>query len=916
MSIPSGRGANPIYVPVAGLKPPPINPVASLASDGAGNYWGTTSAGGANNHGTVFKINAGTGTITMVADFTNASTGGNQGTDLVAGLVSDGAGNFWSTTSQGGANNDGTVFKINASTGAVTTIVNFANATTGSNRGGYPRAALVSDGAGNFWGTTAGGGANGDGTVFEVNVSTGVVTTVVDFANAQTGGNRGANPYGALVSDGAGNFLGTTKFGGANVVGTVFKVNASTGTITTIVDFAYTSGSNRGGYPQAGLVSDGAGNFWGTTSQGGVHSYGTVFKMSGGAITTITDFTDATTGSSRGGSPEAPLVSDGAGYLWGTTTSGGANGAGTVFKVNASTGVVTTVVDFANAKTGSTRGADPEAALVSDGAGNLWGTTTSGGANGAGTVFEIAASTGTISTVMDFASAPLNPAAGLVSDGAGNLWGTTTQAGANNDGTVFKVNASTGAITTVVDFASTTTGSNRGGNPGAPLVSDGAGNFWGTTAYGGAHGAGTVFEVNASTGAITTVADFAEATTGSNRGANPSAALVSDGAGNFWGTTPGGGANFEGTVFKINASTGTITTVVDFDNATTGSNRGSGPRAALVSDGAGNLWSTTEEGGAYDWGTVFEINASTGVITMVADFAASPSGPNRGAYPYAALVSDGAGNFWGTTYQGGNYAAGTVFKVNASTGAITTVVDFVDSTTGSSRGSSPEGALVNDGAGNLWGMTSQTGAYGWGTIFEINASTGAVTTVFDFTGPVGSVPGGQPSGALLLAQDGLYGTAPSGGVAGGEASGSGEIFFIDFGPAIGAFTPSGITGNGATLSGSANPGGIATSVYVQYGTDTTYGSQTSSTALGNGSNSVPFNVTLSGLSPATTYQYQLVFVTANGTFYSANQTFTTAASVPALPIWGFPILILSMLALAHRALSRWTGYRRQERGSI
>ncbi|HEY1922050.1 MAG TPA: hypothetical protein VGG44_04735, partial [Tepidisphaeraceae bacterium] len=66
----------------------------------------------------------------------------------------------------------------------------------------------------------------------------------------------------------------------------------------------------------------------------------------------------------------------------------------------------------------------------------------------------------------------------------------------------------------------------------------------------------------------------------------------------------------------------------------------------------------------------------------------------------------------------------------------------------------------------------------------------------------------------------------------------------------------------------------------------------------------------------TTYQYQLVFVTANGTFYSANQTFTTAASVPALPIWGFPILILSMLALAHRALSRWTGYRRQERGSI
>jgi uncharacterized repeat protein (TIGR03803 family) len=329
--------------------------------------------------------------------------------------------------------------------------------------------------------------------------------------------------------------------------------------------------------------------------------------------------------------------------------------------------------------------------------------------------------------------------------------------------------------------------------------------------------------------------------------------------------------------------------------------------AALVSDGAGNFWGTTGGGGANEDGTVFKINVSTGAMTTVVDFAGSGTGGNRGIQPQGALVSDGAGNFWGTTESGGANGAGTIFQVNASTGAITTLVDFANSTTGVNRGANPEAALVSDGAGNFWGTTYAGGTLGQGTIFEVNMSTGAITTVFDFTGATGAVPGAESMSFLLPVQNGFYGTTLAGGVtASGEPGGAGEIFYIDFGPNIAAITASAITTSGGTLSGSANPEGAATSVYAQYGTTTSYGSQTSGGNLGSGSSAVPYSISLSSLSPGTTYYYQLVFVTPNGTFYSPSQSFTTAAAVPTIPPWGTPVLALGVIALVQRTLSRRT----------
>jgi len=266
-------------------------------------------------------------------------------------------------------------------------------------------------------------------------------------------------------------------------------------------------------------------------------------------------------------------------------------------------GVPTTLATF----TGS-NGASPFAGLIADAAGNLFGTTGRGGASGDGTVFEIAKTGSGYSaptTLATFTASPgVYPYGGLIADTAGNLFGTTEEGGAYNAGTVFEIAKSGSGYSAPTTLASFT-GSN-GASPFAGLIADAAGNLFGTTGRGGASGAGTVFEI-AKTGsgysAPTTLASF----TGSN-GQAPVGGLVADAAGDLFGTTEAGGAYNLGMVFEI-AKTGSgysaPTTLATF----TGSN-GQAPAAGLVADAAGNLFGTTQNGGASNYGTVFEVTNS------------------------------------------------------------------------------------------------------------------------------------------------------------------------------------------------------------------------------------------------------------------------------------------------------------------
>ena len=350
----------------------------------------------------------------------------------------------------------------------------------------------------------------------------------------------GEQPDAPLIQDAGGNLYGTTQYGGTKGgFGTVFKLDIS-GKEHVLLSFAGTPDAED---PYSGMTRDKAGNFYGTTLYGGAQGgFGTVFKLHpDGKETILHSFA----GTPDGEDPRSVLVRDGADNLYGTTQYGGTNGGyGTVFKLDAK-GNLTLLHSFA----GTPDGEDPYAGLLRDKAGNFYGTTMFGGTGGGfGTVFKLDAN-GKLTLLHSFAGTPdgVNPLAGLLRDAAGNLYGTTKYGGTNGGyGTVFKLSAK-GKLTLLHSFAGTPDGE----NPYSRLIRDSAGNFYGTTFYGGTLGYGSVFKLDPA-GKLTILHSFND----SPDEAHPIAGLILDKAGNLYGTTSDGGdlnCGFSGcgTVFKV-----------------------------------------------------------------------------------------------------------------------------------------------------------------------------------------------------------------------------------------------------------------------------------------------------------------------------------------------------------------------------
>ncbi len=364
--------------------------------------------------------------------------------------------------------------------------------------GDNPEGALVEDSVGNLYGTTVSGGSGG-GTVFKL-APDGTESVLHSF----TGGSDGSEPVG-LIMDEAGNLYGTTRYGGSagcegSGCGTVFKL-APDGTETVLYAFA---GENDGTFPNSGVIEDKAGNLYGTTDEGGNtgcgYGCGTVFKLAPSGTETVLY---AFTGGSDGATPSAGLIEDSTGNLYGTTYQGGNNsctdgfGCGTVFKI-APDGTETTLYTFK----GGTDGGTPDSALIADSAGNFYGETSEGGGTGCsgygcGTVFELAAD-GTETVLYSFCrkrgcSDGAGPSAGLISDKAGNLYGTTEGGGSGSCGigedlgcgTIFEV-APEGTETVLHAFLNVMS---HGYDPGG-LMRDKEGHLIGTTEEGGIRSCG------------------------------------------------------------------------------------------------------------------------------------------------------------------------------------------------------------------------------------------------------------------------------------------------------------------------------------------------------------------------------------------------------------------------------------------
>jgi uncharacterized repeat protein (TIGR03803 family) len=376
--------------------PDGAGPDAGLVLDTQGNLYGTTGTGGASNYGTVFKLDK-TGKETVLYSFTGTPDGVGPG-----GLVRDAQGNLYGTTGGGGDSackvgygfGCGTVFKVDTA-GNESVLFSFHSA---SLNGVFPNAGLALDAQGNLYGTTyrGGDGRTAGGTVFKVDATTGNETVLHSFGSP----GDGLYPQAGLVWGAQGNLYGTTSYasGGTqrNPRGTVFETDTS-GNEGPL----YTFGGTSGEYPRAGVVQDAQGNLYGTTWEGGAYGKGTVFKLdTAGHETVLYSFTGK---KGDGTHPQASLVLDAQGNLYGTTVNGGGalacsggslgHGCGTVFKVD-KTGHETVLHRFT--KTGGD-GANPVAGLVLDANGNLYGTTANGGdsscavgfGRGCGTVFKL-----------------------------------------------------------------------------------------------------------------------------------------------------------------------------------------------------------------------------------------------------------------------------------------------------------------------------------------------------------------------------------------------------------------------------------------------------------------------------------------------------------------------------------------------
>jgi len=357
------------------------------------------------------------------------------------------------------------------------------------------------------------------------------LTTLATFTGA-----NGANPFGGLIADASGNLYGTTRNGGLGY-GTVFEVmNDASHTLATLATFNVSNGWG----PEAGLIADASGNLYGTTPSGGGPGYGTVFKVAAGThgLSTLASFSS---NFPDGAYPTGRLLADSSGNLYGTTYSGGFGGnLGIVYKVANDPGhTLTTLASF-----NGDNGRNPQSSLIADASGNLYGTTKGGGLQAAGTVFKLAGDAShTLTAVASLdVTTGTNPVAGVIADSVGNFYGVTTYGGAGNGGTVFRVDAITHSVTVLAAFDG-----KNGSYPYGDLIFDASGNLYGTTYVGGANGFGTVFMLaNDTSHTLTTLATF----DGLN-GAYSLAPLLADGAGNFYGTTTGDNVHNNGTVFKL-----------------------------------------------------------------------------------------------------------------------------------------------------------------------------------------------------------------------------------------------------------------------------------------------------------------------------------------------------------------------------
>jgi uncharacterized repeat protein (TIGR03803 family) len=369
---------------------------------------------------------------------------------------------------------------------------------------------------------------------------------------------------------------------------------------------------------------------------------------------------------------------------------------------------------------------------------------------------------------------------GLIFDSAGNLYGAASSGGSHDVGIIFELVPKSGGGWTEKILHSFNNETTDGYQPNGQLVFDSSGNLYGTTRSGGTQGLGAVFELSPRTSG-----QWAEKLVYSFRGEGndgiyPFAGVIFDSAGNLYGTTESGGASSLGTVFKLSLSGGvwTETRLFDLDNT-----HGAKAEAPLLFDSAGNLYTTAEFGGANNLGTVLELSPqSNGNWTPATLHQFDNVNGSDVMYPVAGLTFDSAGNLYGTAIDGAAYGGGGVFELTPAEGGTwnETIIHSFNYAQGD--GFSPQAAVTLGSAGNLYGTTAYGGTgtctqngnpIGCGTVFKLTFASGVWTETILHSFTTGT-DGEQPKAAVIFNSAGnIFGAATEGGT-----SGDGAVFEV------------------------------------------------------------------------------------------------------------------------------------------
>ena len=663
-----------------------MTPFSELLEGSDGALYGTTHLGGSANEGTVFTLQKDGNGYSVLHSFAGP---GEDGATPFAGLIEGSDGKLYGATHYGGSADFGAIYRLNRDGTEFGLLHSFA---AGATDGAQPFASLLEASNGALYGTTIFGGTANQGTVFTVNRDGSNYRILRSF----TGDNHdGANPYGALLEDSDGALYGTTLAGGSAQLGTIFKLNRDGSGYTVLHSFDV--GLNDGSEPYGGLIWGNDGVLYGTTASGGSANHGTVFKLNrnGGGYAMLFSFGGADAG--RG--LRSGLIRDPDGMLYGVTDAGGTANRGTVFELSEDGSNHRVLHNFI----GGGEIVNPYAALLEGSDGGLYATSWAGGSADAGTVFKVDRDGSGYGVLHSFASEEsdgANPHAGLIEGSDGAVYGTTVQGGTSHFGTVFKLNKNGTDYRVLRRF---TGPPGDGTQPYGGLLETAGGTLYGTTAFGGSSGRGTLFKLNKDGSAYSVLRSFA----GTPDGASPYAGLIIGSDGFLYGSTPYGGNANVGTVFKLKTDNTGYSILHSF---TEGDGKHAFARLAEGIDGA--LFGATALGGASDQGTLFKINKDGSGGGVIHDFTGLGGDGSRPS-ANASLALGGDGALYGTTFYGGVADAGTIFRFDGDG------YDVVYSFTGENGdGANPYAGLIKAGDGALYGTTLNAGLT-CGTLFRL-----------------------------------------------------------------------------------------------------------------------------------------------------------------------------------------------------